>query len=133
LYDFTDITNQWESLTICKKLQTSYVIIYIYFARSNFVIRRSLCTHSWYFWLRFLAFKRYRQAMHNSNHCGKNHATVNLGLQDIREFIYVENTEYKITLLFIRLVLSIIFVTFINRVVYITFADILSELCNTFR
>ena len=71
--------------------------------------------------------------MHNSNHCGKNHATVNLGLQDIREFIYVENTEYKITLLFIRLVLSIIFVTFINRVVYITFADILSELCNTFR
>jgi len=36
--------------------------------------------------------------MHNSNQCCKNHATVNRGLQDIRELIYVENLEYKIKL-----------------------------------
>ena len=59
--------------------------------------------------------------MDNSNLCGKNHATVNRGLQDIREFIYMENSEYKMKLLFIRLVLSIIFVTFINRAYIIIF------------
>jgi len=62
--------------------------------------------------------------MHNSNHCDKNHATVNRGLQDIREFIYVENSEYKIRLLFFRFVLSLIYVTFIYHVVYVIFADI---------
>jgi hypothetical protein len=67
-----------------------------------------------------------------SDLCGKNHAAVNCGLQDIREFICVENSEYEIKRLFIRLVLFIIFLIFINHV-YIIFAHIWSELCNTFR
>ena len=60
------------------------------------VTRHSLCIHSWYFGLRFPSFKRYCQAMQNSNHSGENLATVKKGLQDIGEFIYVEYWEYKI-------------------------------------